>query len=483
MEMKMKWRSILVVMAVLLIATGPASILWAETNSALKQIDDTYAQIAQKVTPTVVNISSTGKDFRFSQHEEQNPSLKQFPFREHFGDDFYKHFREAPEEKSGPAHVAMGSGVIVSPEGTILTNAHVVKNMDQITVTLTDKRTFKAKVVGIDPESDVAVIKIEAKNLPTATLGNSDKLRVGEPVLAVGNPFGLSGTVTSGIVSAKGRSGVGIIGYENFIQTDAAINPGNSGGPLVNMNGEVIGLNTAIASRSGGYQGVGFAIPSNSVQLVMDQLVKEGKVHRGLLGINIQDMNEALAKSFGRKDLSGALVSQVVPGSPAEKAGIKSGDIVLSFNGQAISGAAELKNLVGNQKPGDSAKLTIWRKNQTQNITVAVGERTEKTLASAAPQEGNSADLGLRLEKVPAGVAKRLGLKDGAGLMIKSVDPNGAGSRMGLAENDVILDVDGKKVTNVESFNNEVEAAKANHVIRLMVQRGSSTIYLGETIG
>jgi len=278
--------------------------------------------VAEKVTPAVVNISASKKGASAPMGEDLEPFFKNHPFREFFGDDFFKRFKKTPPHRQQ----GMGSGVIMSEDGTILTNAHVVKDADEILVNLSDKRSFKAKVIGADPESDIAVIKIDAKGLPVAKFGDSSKLRVGEIVLAVGNPFGLNRTVTSGIVSATGRTNVGIIDYEDFIQTDAAINPGNSGGPLVNIYGEVIGLNTAIATRSGGYQGIGFAIPGNSAKLIMEDLVKTGKVRRGLLGVNIQDMNEALAKSFGRSESTGALVSQVVPGSPAEKAGVKAGD-------------------------------------------------------------------------------------------------------------------------------------------------------------
>src|SRR5208283_1730569 len=347
----------------------------------------------------------------------------------------------------------MGSGVVVSADGHILTNSHVVKDFDKITVTLSDKRSFDAKVIGADQESDIAVIKIEATGLPVAKFGDSSKLRVGEIVMAVGNPFGFNRTVTSGIVSATGRSNVGIIGYEDFIQTDAAINPGNSGGPLVNIQGEVIGVTTAIATRSGGYQGIGFAIPSNSAKIVMDELIKHGKVTRGLLGVNIQDLNESLAKSFGLSDTNGALVAQVIPGSPAEKAGIKAGDVISKFNGKEVTGAAELKNLVGELKPGTAVKLTVHREKKTFDVNATVSERTAQALAEAptGPAGGaaTSTDLGVTLEKVPAAAAEKMGLKEGVGLAIKQVNPDSVGGKMGLQEGDVILEIDGKPASDV----------------------------------
>ena len=411
------------------------------------------------------------------------PFLKEFPFPDFFGDHMFKDFRGHPHHRGGESVVGIGSGVIVSPDGYILTNAHVVKGMDKISVSLTDKRGFKAKLVGADPESDLAVIKIDANNLPVATLGDSDRIRVGDIVEAIGNPFGLNGTVTSGIVSAKGRTNVGIVGYKDFIQTDAAINPGNSGGPLVDMQGEVVGINTAIVSNSGGYQGVGFAIPSNSAKLVMDQLIHGDKVDRGFLGINIQDVTEALAKSFGRNDTNGALISKVVPGGPADKAGLKSGDIVLSFNGQPVSDAAQLKVHVGEIRPNTTVTLSVRRDKKTRDVAVTVGELTEKMMASGPSQTGSSGEMGLELEKVPAGEAKHMGLKAGVGLVVKDVASGGFGSKIGLQKGDVILEIDGKSVTDVPVFNKEVDVAKKDHVVRLMVQRGSETIYLAETIG
>jgi serine protease Do len=302
--------------------------------------------------------------------------------------------------------------------------------------------------------------------------------------MAMGSPFGLNRTVTSGIVSATGRTNVGIIDYEDFIQTDAAINPGNSGGPLVNISGEVIGINTAIATRSGGYQGIGFAIPSNSANLIMEDLLKDGKVRRGLLGVNIQDMNESLAKSFGRSDTKGALVAQVVEGSPAEKAGIKPEDIILKFNGQDVSGAAELKNLVGRVKPGATSKLNVWRNGKTMDFNIEIGERTAKALGAAAPQGTGETfeELGLEIERVPAAAAEKMGLKEGEGVLVKDVKGDGLGSKMGLRSGDIILEVDGKNIASPSDFSNGVKKARENKVIRLKIQRGTAKIFVASPI-
>lgn len=460
----------------------------AAAPAVLKQLDDAFIQVAEKVKPAVVNISSTKKEVVSSPDgsQEMDPFFKNHPFKDFFGDEFFKRFKKGPGEGKGIQPHGMGSGVIVSPEGLILTNAHVVKDADEIKVTVSDKRSYDAKVVGIDVESDIAVVKIDATGLPIATLGDSGKLQVGEIVFAIGNPFGLNRTVTSGIVSATGRTNVGIIDYEDFIQTDAAINPGNSGGPLVNIDGEVIGINTAIASRSGGYQGIGFAIPSSSAKLIMDDLVKEGKVKRGLLGVNIQDMNEALSKSFGRKDSEGALVSQVVEGSPAEKAGIKAGDIILKFNDNVVKGAAHLKNLVGKEKPGASANMSVYRDNKTLEIPVKIAERTQKALASSGATDSpgeTSNDLGIQIEKVPASVSSKMGLKDGEGLLVKDIASDGAGAKIGLRAGDVILEIDGTAVSGMDEFKKAVSTAKKNKVIRLMIQRGSAKIFLAGTLG
>jgi len=475
---------VMVLLVVTLMVGYVPQIARASAPLALKQMDEALPQVAEKITPAVVNITVSKKMAQTAADEEIQPFGQDNPLKDFFGDEFFKRFRKGPEQDKNSRMHGMGSGVVVTPDGYILTNAHVVKDADEITVNLSDKRSLAAKMVGIDPNSDIAVIKIDAKNLPAATFGDSDKMRVGSLVMAVGSPFGLNRTVTSGIVSAKGRTNVGIVDYEDFIQTDAAINPGNSGGPLVNIDGEVVGINTAIASRSGGYQGIGFAIPSNSARLIMDELIKNGTVRRGLLGVRIQDLTEALAKSYGLEEVAGAVVAMVEPGSQAEKAGVKKDDVIIKFNGQPVGGSAELKNLVGRVRPDSTAKLTIFRNKNRLDVSVKIGERPQE-VASAGnlhPEAGTTGELGIQLGKVSALDASKLGLKDGDALVVKAVKPDGTGSKLGLKPGDAILEIDGAPISDVPTFKTKVSEAKKNKVIRLTVQRGKDVLILATTL-
>ena len=322
-------------------------LLWAggtQASPSLEGLSQDFSLVAERVNPVVVSISSE-KVIK----AQNSPFGKQF--KDFFGNDPFSRFFTIPLPQGEIRERGLGSGVIVSKDGYILTNNHVVAGAEKIRVTLSDKRKFKAKIVGTDKKTDVAVIKIAAHNLPVAKLGNSDKVKVGEFVLAIGNPFRLSHTVTAGIISAKGRSNVGLAEYEDFIQTDAAINPGNSGGALVNLQGEVIGINTAIATLSGGYQGIGFAIPINMAKEVMDQLISKGKVIRGWLGVIIQDIDSDMADALGLKKAEGVVVGDVKKNSPAEKGGVKRGDVIILFDNQRVENAVELKNLVAAHKP------------------------------------------------------------------------------------------------------------------------------------
>ncbi len=482
------YRSLALPLMVLLVVTFTVGYIpqtaQASAPPALKQMEENLVQVAEKVTPAVVNITASKKIAQMGPAEEIQPFGQDNPLKEFFGDEFFKRFRQRPDQEQDSRMQGMGSGVIVTPDGYILTNAHVVKDADEITVNLSDKRSLPAKVVGIDPNSDIAVIKIDAKNLLAAAFGDSDKIRVGSFVMAVGSPFGLNRTVTSGIVSAKGRTNMGIVDYEDFIQTDAAINPGNSGGPLVNIDGEVVGINTAIASRSGGYQGIGFAIPSNSAKLIMEELIKTGTVRRGMLGVHIQDVTEALAKSYGLPEVGGAVVSTVELGSQAEKAGVKKDDVIIKFNGQPVGGAAELKNLVGRVRPDSTAKLTIFRNKNRLDVSVKIGERPEQ-VASAGnlhPEAETTGELGIQLGKVSPLDASKLGLKEREALVVKAVKPDGAGHKLGLKPGDAILEVDGAPILDVPTFKNKVSEAKKNKVIRLTVQRGKDVLILATTL-
>ncbi len=458
----------------------------ASAPAALETLGEAFVQVSEKVTPAVVNISSSKKIVGMSSKDFQE-KFKDHPLRDFFGDEFFRRFLpNQPGGKRRSRPRGMGSGVIVSKDGYILTNAHVVKDADEILVTTPNKDEFKAKVVGIDEESDIAVIKVKGKNLPIAQLGDSDAMRVGEVVLAIGNPFGLNSTVTSGIVSAKGRTNVGIIEYEDFIQTDAAINPGNSGGPLVNIRGEVVGINTAIASRSGGYQGIGFAIPSNSAKLIMNDLIKEGRVRRGLLGVTIQDLDEALAKSFNRDSSEGALVSQVVPDSAADEAGIKSGDIIVKFNGKEVRGAGHLKNMVGRNKPGTDTTVTIFRNGKDKTLNVKIGEKTKEAMAKAGQvpdTEKTSNELGIEVRPTPIQKANKWDIKQGVGVEITGVDMDGAGSEMGLRRGDVLLEINGSPIVGVDSFEKALTSIKKGDYIRLKIQRNKMQRFVGGPLG
>lgn len=354
-------------------ATAKDKVISKESITLLGNLSGAIAEVAEAARPAVVNISTTS-----TVTVEQNPFGNMFNdpfFRRFFGDQF-DHGHKRKYKSS-----ALGSGVIVTGDGYILTNNHVVKGADEIKVTLFDKREFKGKVVGTDPRTDLAVIKIKAKDLPTLRLGESGKLKTGDVVLAIGNPFGLNQTITMGIVSAVGRSNIGLADLEDFIQTDAAINPGNSGGALVNSSGELVGINTAIFSTSGGYMGIGFAIPTDMARSVMDSIIKSGKVVRGWLGVSIQDLTPDLAASLDIKETSGALISGVEKDSPADKAGLKRGDLITGVNGKKVADSTSLRNMISAAAPGTKVSVAIIRDGKKQAKTVTLGEYNESKTA------------------------------------------------------------------------------------------------------
>jgi serine protease Do/serine protease DegQ len=412
--------------------------------------------IVKKVSPAVVNIATRGT---IKDRGPQNPLLD---------DPFFRRFFDVPPE-NGPRErpfQSAGSGVIFDAKlGYIVTNAHVVENASEITVTLQDGRDLKAEVVGSDEPSDVAVLKVKSDTtLVQIGLGDSGKVEVGDFVLAIGNPFGLQHTVTSGIISGLSRSGINPDGYEDFIQTDASINPGNSGGALVNLRGELIGINTAILSRSGGNIGIGFAIPVNMAHSVMDQLIKYGSVKRGQLGVSMYTVTPDIAHSLGLTNALGALVSQVVEGSPAEKAGIHTGDVITSVNGQPVKSNSELRNSIGLMRVGDKVDIGLLRDGKPLKVTAIVADTT------AAAQPGPAQSIHKAFEGATLADAP-----DGGGALVKSVEPGSAAAQSGLRNNDIIMGANRGRVTNVQQLR---ERAKGNSVLVLEVRRGNSVIII-----
>jgi len=373
-----------------------------------------------------------------------------------------------------------GSGVIVSPDGYILTNSHVVNKASQIKVQLSDRREFTAKLVGEDEKTDIAVLKIDATNLPTVTFTDSSKVRVGDYSLAIGNPFGVGQTVTMGIVSATARGGLGIEEYEDFIQTDAAINPGNSGGALVNANGDLIGINTAIVSPTGGNNGVGFAIPSNLARHVMNQLIETGKVTRAFLGVTLQPLTPELAAAMKVEGNHGAVVSDVTAGSPAASAGLKSGDVILSMNGKKVADWVQLKLMVGNSAPGTDAKFTLVRDGREQTVAVTLGELTDQKIAGARPGSAQEQEAleGVEVSELTPRFRRQLDLPAGSqGVVVTGVDPSSKAAEAGLREGDVIRQVNRKPVSSVAGLQEELQQSPAKDVL-LQINREGSNLFV-----
>jgi serine protease Do len=401
-------------------------------------------------------------------------------------DPFYEFFRRfAPPGGQGPQDYktqSLGSGFIISADGYILTNAHVVNDADEVLVKLTDKREFKAKIIGIDRRTDVALVKIEASNLPRVVFGDPTQLKVGEWVVAIGSPFGLENTVTAGIVSAKGRA-LPQENYVPFIQTDVAINPGNSGGPLFNLKGEVVGINSQIFSRSGGYMGLSFAIPIDVALEVQNQLKNSGKVTRGWLGINIQEITRELADSFGMKNTQGALVAGVEKGSPAEKAGLLAGDVILKFDNKPISTSSDLPRVVAGTKPGKDVGVEVLRKGSVKNLALTVGEMPTEDKEEARPTKGPAKSepnkIGLTLRELTPQQKKKLNGK--SGLLV--VGAEGAAAQAGIRRGDVILAVNNSEVQTQEQFNKHIATAQAGKTVALLVLRGDSTLYIPVKVG
>ncbi|MBI5234009.1 MAG: DegQ family serine endoprotease [Deltaproteobacteria bacterium] len=439
-----------------------------ETIGILTRTNQAMVEVAAAVKPAVVNISSTKT---IKSRGFQNPFSNDPFFRRFFGDEFGFFNKPREHKQSG-----LGSGVIVDKDGYILTNNHVISDADEIKVKLSDKREFKGKIVGTDPKTDLAVIKIDSNNLPVLKIGDSDALKVGETVIAVGNPFGLNQTVTSGIVSATGRANVGIADYEDFIQTDAPINPGNSGGALVNVRGELVGINTAIFSTSGGYQGIGFAVPSSMARTIMETLVKKGKIIRGWLGVSIQPVTADLAKQFGLKDEKGALVGDVVEDSPAEKAGIQRGDVIMEYDGKEVGEPSSLRTMVANTSPGKEVKLKALRDGKPVEIRVVIAELTPE-MAKQSGDFDNSLK-GVHVQDITPELRKSLDLaKRINGVVITDIE-DGSPSEGVLAKGDVIMEVNKKRINNSKEYTAAASKVKAGQNILLLIYRNGSTIYI-----
>ena len=450
-------------------ATQPATTVVPPAAAAVAALPDMGTIVASN-GPAVVNISVAG-----TRKVTDGPDFSQVdpddPFYE-----FFRRFR-IPQQRGGEMPVrGQGSGFIVSTDGTILTNAHVVDGAEQVTVKLTDKREFKARVLGMDKASDVAVIRIDAKDLPVVKIGSAANTRVGEWVLAIGSPFGFENSASAGIVSAKSRS-LPDGSYVPFIQTDVAVNPGNSGGPLFNMAGEVIGINSQIYSRSGGYQGLSFAIPIDLAMNVERQIVTSGKVQRGRLGIAIQEVNQSLADSFGLKKPAGALVSSVEKGSPAAKAGLEPGDVILGINGKEVVNSSDLPATVATITPGETAKLQVWRGGSSRQIDVQVGKFSDEKVAANETAETPKGRLGVAVRALTPEERRRADVN--GGVLVQDV--SGAAARAGIQPGDIILSVNGERISGTEQLRNVV--GKAGKRVAVLVERGDSRLFIPVDLG
>jgi serine protease Do len=473
-ERSKKSLTLLIVALALLVFSGAA---WSEPfwttlkggkrKQPISITNETFSKLAGKLKPAVVNISTT-------MVVKQQPSFRgrpspfgeQDPFRE-FWEKFFG--GEMPREFETRS---LGSGVIINKEGYIVTNNHVVENAKEIIVTLHNEKDYKAEVIGKDKKTDLALIRIEAEeDLPVAPLGDSDKLGVGEWVLAIGNPFGLAETVTAGIVSAKGRV-IGAGPYDDFIQTDASINPGNSGGPLFNFWGEVVGINTAIIAAG---QGIGFAIPINLAKEILPQLKEKGRVTRGWLGVGIQGVTSQLAESFGLKEKKGALVSQVFKDGPAARAGIKQGDIILEFDGKEIGNFGDLPRIVASTPVGKSVTIKVFRKGQIISLKATVAEMEEKIEVAKAP---SGKPLGITVQNITPEIARSLGLEGEMGVVVTGVEPGSPAAKAGIRRGDVIHEVNRKPIKDAEDFGQAVETAGGEENILFLIRRGESNLFI-----
>ncbi len=442
--------------------------------------DRNFVEVAKAVTPAVVNISTTRISRLPEGHANGTPFDDPF-FKRFFGDELFRRF-EAPKDRR---ERSLGSGVIADASGYIITNNHVVSKADEIRILFSDKRSLTATVVGTDPKTDIAVIKVDAKDLPVIPWADSDKLQVGEYVLAIGNPFGLNQTVTMGIVSAVGRANVGIAEYEDFIQTDAAINPGNSGGALVNARGELIGINTAIFSQSGGYMGIGFAVPSNMVRSVMEQLIKGGKVVRGYLGVSIQELTQDLARQFGVAETKGVLVSDVLADSPAKRAKLERGDVIVEFDGRAVENPTQFRNLVAQTPIGKKVRIKFLRGGSARDLEVTIAEQPKAMAQVESPgEEGDEARsagafAGMDVRELTPELARRFNLRDDrGGVIVMHVAEGSPAGEAGLQAGDLITEINRKPIAGLRDFQTATSGLAAREPALVLVVRNGRNLYL-----
>jgi serine protease Do len=438
--------------------------------AALPVASGSFAQVAENVAPAVVNINTVTRG-----------AGGRTPIEEFFGEEFFRRFfGDIPEREQQQR--SLGSGVVVDPSGIVLTNAHVVERATDIEIATSDGKKHKAKLVGVDRRTDLAVLRLQGGGpFPAATLGDSEKIKVGDWVLAIGSPFGLQQTVTAGIISAKGRSlNQGGL-YDDFLQTDAAINPGNSGGPLVNMNGEVVGINSAILSRSGGNIGIGFAIPANMARRIYTELVAKGKVTRGWLGVSIQPLTPELAASFGLSAPKGVLISDVVQDSPAEKAGIKAGDIITEFNGKKVDTPQDLQKAVTATEPGKSAAVSLWRDKAQKSVDLKIAETPDDGVALRSGSKGRSL-VGLEVRPITPDVARQLNLRSTEGVVVFRVEEEGPAAEAGVQRGDVIREVNRQRIRSMQDFDRAVRDLKEGDRVTVLLQRGPQALYVAFTL-
>lgn len=457
----------------------------------LRQTGKAFAAVAREVSPAVVFIQVEGKATGPGMVPFSSPFGEEWPF----GDDFFRRFfgdefpgflqPPAPKQPRGERQVIrQGSGFVfktekglLSDKTYILTNNHVVANAEKIRVRFKDGWESDAKITGRDPQSDLAVIEIKGGGFPSLPFADSSQLEVGEWVVAIGNPFGLSHTLTAGVVSAKGRTSIGINDYEDFIQTDAAINPGNSGGPLVNLNSEVVGINTAIFSRSGGYMGIGFAIPSNLAKNIAEQLIEHGEVIRGYLGIVIQNLTAELAESFGVKPGKGVLVAQVSEDSPAHKAGLRQGDVIVKYRGEPVTNVGDFRNRVALTAPGSKVELIVLRDGKEKTLQVTIGKLSEDKLAGTGPAR-SAGEIGLTVQTLTPQLAEQFDAKPGEGVVVTAVEPGSIAARAGIEVGSIILQVNRKPVKSAAEFQRAVEASASEKRILMLIRKGNMQRYV-----